>query len=277
MRVYISADIEGIGCVVRSEHSSPGGREYERARRFMTAEVNAAALGAFAAGAVDVVVADSHNVGLNLIPEELDERIRLIIGSPRPLAMMDGIELGFDAAMFIGYHGRAETTDAVIAHTFTGRIAEVRMNDLAIGEIGLCALLAGHYNIPVVFMTGDDAGCREAEALLPGLATVSVKQGIGAYAAICPHPAVCREKIRTAAEQTMLRCRREGFPQPLTMAGPVTLRMRFTTASSVDRVLRMPRVQRVSGTIIQYQAADLPEAFAAFNTMADLVELTPFI
>ncbi len=277
MRVYISADIEGIGCVVRSEHSSPDGREYERARRFMTAEVNAAALGAFAAGAVDVVVADSHNVGLNLIPEELDERIRLIMGSPRPLAMMDGIDLGFDAALFIGYHGRAGTADAVIAHTFTGRIAEVRMNDLVIGEIGLSALLAGHYNIPVVFMAGDDAGCREVEALLPGLATVSVKQGIGAYAAICPHPTLCREKIRTAAEQTLLRCRREGFPQPLTMAGPVTLQMRFTTASSVDRVLRMPRVQRVSGTIIQYQAADLPEAFAAFNTMADLVELTPFI
>ncbi len=277
MRVYISADIEGIGCVVRSEHSSPGGREYERARRFMTAEVNAAAGGAFAAGATEVVIADSHNVGLNLIPEVLDERVRLIMGSPRPLAMMEGIDRGFDAAIFIGYHGRAGTADAVIAHTFTGRIAEVRMNDLILGEIGISALLAGCYGVPVVFMAGDAAGCREAEALLPGLATVAVKQGIGAYAAICTHPTVCCTTIRAATEQALLHCRRAGFPQPLAMAGPVTLQMRFTTASSVDRVLRMPRVKRLDDTVVGYQATDLLEAFAAFNTMADLVELTTFI
>ncbi|BDD86026.1 M55 family metallopeptidase [Desulfofustis limnaeus] len=277
MKVYISADIEGIGCVVRSEHSSPGGREYERARRFMTAEVNSAALGAFAAGATDVVVADSHNVGLNLIPEELDERVRLIMGSPRPLAMMEGIDSGFDAVFLVGYHGCAGTADAVIAHTFTGRMAEVRFNDLVIGEIGISALLAGAHRVPVVFMSGDDAGCREAEALLPGLATVAVKQGIGAYAALCSHPRICRQRIQKTAEAALRACSQSGFPAPLTLSGPITVEMRFTTASGVDRVLRMPRVERLDGNRIRYQAADVHEAFAAFNTMADLIELTTFI
>lgn len=277
MKVYISADIEGIGCVVRSEHSSPGGREYERARRFMTAEVNGAALGAFAAGATDVVVADAHNVGLNLIPEELDERVRLIMGSPRPLAMMEGIENGFDAVFLVGYHGRAGTAHGVIAHTFTGRIAEVRFNNLVIGEIGISALLAGAHRVPVVFMSGDDAGCREAEALLPGLATVAVKQGIGAYAALCSHPRICRQRIQKTAEAALRACSQSGFPAPLTLAGPITVEMRFTTASGVDRVLRMPRIERLDGTRIRYQATDVHEAFAAFNTMADLIELTTFI
>jgi D-amino peptidase len=277
MRVYISADIEGVGCVVRSEHSSPGSREYERARRYMTGEVNAAAMGAFSAGATEVVIADSHNVGLNLIPEDLDERVQLIMGSPRPLSMMEGIEAGFDAVFLVGYHGMAGTADAVIAHTFTGRIAEVRMNDLHIGEIGISALLAGCHNTPVVFMAGDDAGCREAERQLSGIQTVCVKKGIGAYAALCSHPRVCQDRIRVAAEETLRKCATEGFPKPFTMPGPVRLEMRFTTASTVDRVIRMPRVERVEATRIRYEAADLLEAFAAFNTMADLIELTPFI
>src|SRR5512136_2580249 len=107
MKVYISADIEGIGCIVRSEQSSPGGREYAWARKMMTEEVNAAIRGAFDAGASEVVVSDSHDTGLNLIPEELDERVSLIMGSPRPLSMMDGIGDKTDVVFLVGYHGRS--------------------------------------------------------------------------------------------------------------------------------------------------------------------------
>ncbi|MBZ4659703.1 MAG: peptidase D-aminopeptidase, partial [Desulfacinum sp.] len=101
MKVFISVDIEGIGCVVRSEHSSPQGREFQWARKRMTEEVNAATAGAFAAGASEVVVADSHNVGLNLLADELDPRVRLVMGSPRPLSMMEGVQLGFDAVFLV--------------------------------------------------------------------------------------------------------------------------------------------------------------------------------
>ncbi|MBW1711866.1 MAG: M55 family metallopeptidase, partial [Deltaproteobacteria bacterium] len=154
MNVYISADIEGVGGVVRSEYSMPAGRDYAVARKLMTGEINAAASGAFEAGASQVVVADSHNVGLNLIPEELDERVQLIMGMPRTLCMMTGIDRGFGAVFLVGYHAMAETADSTLAHTFTARVAEVRMNGRRLGEIGLSAALAGAFQVPVVLVTG---------------------------------------------------------------------------------------------------------------------------
>ncbi len=120
MKIYISADIEGIGTIVRQEQSSTDGREYRWARKIMTAEVNAAIRGAFDGGATEVVVSDSHNVGLNLIPEELDPRAFLIMGSPRPLSMMEGIQSGFDAVFLVGYHAKAGTASAPASRGISG-------------------------------------------------------------------------------------------------------------------------------------------------------------
>ena len=122
MDIYISCDIEGIGCVVRPEHSTIPGRDYLQSRRLMTAEVNAAIAGACEAGAAHVVVADAHNVGLNILPEELDERAELIMGAPRPLSMMAGVEEGFDAVFLIGYHAKPGTQNGLIVHNHHSRI-----------------------------------------------------------------------------------------------------------------------------------------------------------
>jgi len=188
MKIYVSADIEGIGCIVRGEQSSPGGREYNWARKIMTDEVNAAVQGAFDGGATDVVVCDAHNVGLNLIPEDLDERVSIVMGSPRMLSMMEGVDMGFDATFLVGYHSMAGTPDSPIVHTFTGRVAEVRVNGRAIGEIGISAALAGYYGVPVALVTGDDKAVREARRLLGPVETVEVKKGRGMYAALCLSP-----------------------------------------------------------------------------------------
>jgi D-amino peptidase len=275
MNIYISADIEGIGCVVRSEHSSVQGREYAFARRQMTAEVNAAVEGAFAAGATEVVVADAHNVGLNLLPDELDERIRLVMGSPRPFSMMQGVDLGFDAVLFVGYHGMSRTPDSNIVHIFSGRAARLTINGVDIGEIGLNALLAGYYNTPVVLVTGDEHACREAEALMPGVTTAAVKKAIGSYAGLCLHPRKCVELIAAAAEES-LRNRDRCLPLVLPGEG-ASMELECTTASTADRVARIPRTERVSGTVIRYQARDMPEAYQAFCAMADLMEMVHFI
>ena len=274
MKIFISADIEGIGCVVRQEQSSPGGREYAWARRMMTEEVNAAIRGAFDAGATDVVVADAHNVGLNLIPEELDPRAGIVMGSPRPLSMMEGVGQGFDAVFMVGYHGMAGTADSTLAHIFTGRIAQVRLNDTVVGEIGISAALAGHYGIPVALVTGDDTAAREAHALLGEIETVEVKRGIGAYAALCQAPATSRARIYEGAKRALSR---PDAWRRLHFEGAVTVEVRFTTASAVDRVLRMPGAVRVDGVTVRFEGRDLPEAFTAFDTMADLVSLVAFI
>jgi len=274
MKIYVSADIEGIGCVVRQEQSSPAGREYAWARRMMTEEVNAAVKGAFDGGATEVVVSDSHNVGLNLIPEELDERISLIMGSPRPLTMMEGIDAGFDAAFLVGYHAMAGTEDSTIVHIFMGRIAGVWMNGRALGEIGLSAGLAGLFDVPIALVTGDEKTIAEAEGLLAGVETAEVKKGIGSYAALCLPPKRSRALIYESARKAMSR---KPDWRPFRIDGEVDLRVRFTTASGADRALRMPGVERVDGNTVRFRAGNFLEAFKAFNTMADLIELVPFI
>ncbi len=275
MKLLISADIEGVGAVVRREHSGVGEREYNQARKFMTKEVNAAINGAFDSGATEVKVVDAHNVGLNLFPEDLDERADLIMGSPRPLAMMEGIDRGVDAACFVGYHGMAGIENAAIAHIFHGRIAELRFNGLRVGEIGLNALIAGYYNVPVIMISGDQVACSEASELVPDIEVAQVKESIGAYAGICPHPAKCQEHIYQAVQRAMT-----GNAQvaPLVLEGETTvMEVRFTTASGADRALRLPGSKRVSGDTISYETKDFITAFQAFNTIADLMELVPFI
>lgn len=275
MKLLISVDIEGVGAVVRREHSGVGEREYLRARQFMTQEVNAAIRGAYDSGASEVLVVDAHNVGLNLIPEDLDERVRLIMGSPRPLAMMEGIDRGMDAACFVGYHGMAGTLDAAIAHIFHGRIAGLTFNGLKVGEIGLNALLAGYYHVPVIMISGDGVACQEAASLIPGIVTAPVKESIGAYAGITLHPVKCRELIYQAVRQALPLT---GAVSPLVLdSDGVAMEVRFTTASAADRALRLPGTRRISGDTLMYDAEDYLAAFRAFAAIADLMELVPFI
>ncbi len=274
MKIFISADIEGVAAVARPEHSRVDGREYAAARAHMTGEVNAAIRGAFEAGATAVTVADAHNVGLNLIPEDLDERATLVMGSPRPLSMVHGLDDSYSAAFFVGYHAMAATRDASIVHTFTGRVQEVRLNGLKIGEIGLNAALAGAFGVPVTFVAGDAAACREAEALLPGVRTVAVKEAIGAYAAVCQHPAKARAAIHAAAKEVAAK---PPAVKPLVLSGEVELAVRFTTASGADRAAMVPRAKRLDDLCVSYLGADVIEAFKAFNVMTCLVELVPFI
>ena len=275
MKIMISADIEGVGAVVRREHSGVGEREYLQARRFMTQEVNAAVRGAFDSGAKEVIVVDAHNVGLNLFPEDLDERACLMMGSPRPLAMMEGIDRGIDAVCFVGYHGMAGMENAAIAHIFHGRIAELKFNGLRVGEIGLNALIAGCYAVPVVMISGDQVACKEASDLIPGIQTAEVKESVGAYAGLCPHPVKCREAIYEAVRKAIPQ--KDSFAPLVLDNNETTMEIRFTTASGADRALRLPGTKRLSGDTIEYSARDFMTAFQAFNTIADLMELVPFI
>lgn len=274
MKVFISADIEGVGGVVRGEQSSRDASDYAHARKLMTAEVNSAIRGAFDGGATEVVVTDAHSIGLNLISDEIDERAKLILGTPRRLGMMEGVDLGFDAAFFLGYHASAGTAQAVIAHSYRRRVAEIRLNGRKVGEIGFNAALAGHFNVPVVLISGDEAACAEARELLPHILAVPVKKGLGAYAAECLHPKQAQNLICQSA--------RKAISQASTWASfivsqPTRLEVRFTTASAVDRCLRLPDVEALDGTTISYKTRNVLEAYQIFNVVADLAELVPHI
>src|SRR3989441_5144592 len=185
MRVYISVDMEGIAGVVHESQTDPTtpafAAEYARFRRFMTAEANAAVEGALAAGATRVLVNDSHWFMRNLLAEELHQTAGVVSGDPKPRSMMQGIDQqgGFDAALFTGYPARAGTRNAILDHTYAGRIHDVRLNQQPVGELGLNAALAGVHGVPVVLVSGDSAVAAEAKDLLgDGVATVIVKEAV---------------------------------------------------------------------------------------------------
>ncbi len=273
MNVFISCDIEGVSCVARPEHSRIDGRDYIQSRRLMTGEANAAIRAAFDAGAEKVVVADGHNVGLNLLPEELDQRADLVMGTPRPLSMMDGVE-DCGIAFLIGYHSEPLTRDGVIQHNFTGRVRRVAFNGRTLGEIGMNAALAGIYGVPVALVSGDEAACAQASALMPWAVTAAVKKGIGAYAARCLPPQRARALIY---EKALLALKNRGSMKAFSLEGPVTMTMELTTASSADRLERVPRLRRVSADTLESDPLPYREAYDVFLTATDLLDLVPFI
>ena len=225
MKIYISADMEGVVGVVTGEHLGPSGFEYAKAREWMTAEVNAAIEGARAAGATEFVISDSHGNGENLLIEKLPADVMLIRSWPRPLMMMEGIDETFDAAIFIGYHASTTNSEGVRAHTMSsGRLADIRLNGVSMPEAGINAAIAGHFGVPIIMISGDDAIFEEAQALLGNIEGAVVKEAISFHSAktMMPEAAykLIRDKARTAVERI------DDF-RPYRLSTPVTLDVRF--------------------------------------------------
>jgi D-amino peptidase len=162
----------------------------------------------------------------------------------------------------------------VIAHSYRRRVAEIRLNGRKVGEFGFNAALAGHFNVPVTLVSGDEAVCAEARALLPHILAVPVKKGLGAYSALCLHPKQAQALIHEFAKQALSSTERGAMPS---IDQPTVLEVRFTTASAIDRCLRLPGAELRDGTTLRYEARDVLEAFQVFNVMADLAELVPHI
>jgi len=265
MHVLISVDMEGIAGVVSGDHVTSTHKEYERFRKLMTAEANAAIAGALAGGAAPVVVNDSHGSMTNLLIEELNPAAELISGSPKPFSMMQGIGPGVDAVFFVGYHAASGTGAAVLEHTWSGRVAELRLNGRAVGETGLNAALAGAYGVPVVLVTGDRAVTEEARTLLGEIETVAVKDGVARTAAQCLHPQVAQKRIRQAAERAL----KLSIP-PFVVPAPVTLRVAFQRAQHADLAELVPGSRRVDGRTVEWTGEDVPAVYKVFRAMTVL-------
>src|SRR5919109_4241892 len=198
LKVFISVDMEGLAGVVASADVSPGAPDYSHFRTIMAGETNAAIEGAFRAGATDVLVRDSHGDKRNLLPSDVDPRARLLRGqSSGPKNMMEGIDSAFDAVVFIGYHAKAGTPNAILEHTSTGNVVDISINGVSLPEGGYNALTAGLYGVPVVFIAGDRAVVDQARALLGPIGAVAVKEEIGGEAALGMSPKRAQEEIRS--------------------------------------------------------------------------------
>lgn len=267
LRVYISADMEGITGLTHRSQVSQSGPDYALGRKLMTAEVNTAIAAAFEAGATEVVVNDSHGSQTNLQPDQVDPRAVLITGSPKPFGMMQGIDESFAAVIFIGYHAQASTVDGVLDHTYSGQLKSVRLNGREVGEYGLNAALAGHFGVPVVFLSGDRAVTEQARAFIPGIEVVAVKEGIGQTAARTLHPEAAREKM-AAGIKTALAGRQQ--VQLVGLSRPVTLEIELATSAQADSVMMVPGMQRVSGRVVSYAAPDMAVAYQISRLVARL-------
>jgi len=255
MKVFISADIEGVACVVAREDGKLEGVEYERAREWMTMEVNAAIEGAKDAGATQFVVADSHGHMRNLMAEKLQEEALLVRGSPRPGTMVEGVDNSFDAAFFIGYHSRAGTANGVLSHTYLGStIYEIRLNGMAVGEPGFNAAAVGHYGVPVAMIAGDDTVKAEVNQIMPWTENVVTKWAISTLSAKNLTPQASRKAIREGARKALGRL---SEMKPLVMEKPVHLEIDFMQALSANIAADIPGVERVGGRMVTYTGKDM--------------------
>jgi len=263
-KVFISVDMEGIAGLVTSEETSRTGDDYGYFRRIMSAEANAAVLGAFDAGASEVVVRDSHGSARNILPDLLDPRARLIRDwSGGPLDMVEGIDESFDALVFIGYHARAGTADAVIDHTMSGNVTDFAMNGVSLPEAGINALIAGTFGVPVVFVAGDRAICEQATELFGTVGTVAVKGGIGA-ASNGLHPDVAHARIREGVADAV---RNRSRYRPYTMTPPYTMVLKLKSEASIYNGSFFPGARRTGDWELTYTSDDLLQVIYAFNVM----------
>jgi D-amino peptidase len=274
LKVYISADMEGVVGTVTSDQLGPAGFEYERFREIMTAEVNAAIEAARQAGATTILVSDSHGNGENLLMERLPQDIELVRSWPRRLGMMEGIDSTFDAVLFIGYHASTANTRGVRAHTMSSaNLTALRLNGRDMPEAGVSAAIAGHFGVPVVMLSGDDAIADEARAILGDLETAVTKHTLGFHSARTLMPeasyALIGEKVRTALG------RLRDF-RPYRLQGPVSLDISFKNYMPAEVLAYLPEVQRVDSHTIRYVGADMlaVSRFIEFVTTYQ-VDLTP--
>ncbi|HWP38881.1 MAG TPA: M55 family metallopeptidase [Gemmatimonadales bacterium] len=250
LRVFISADMEGVAGVVTGDQLGPGGFEYERFRRIMTAEVRAAIDGAREAGATEIVIADSHGNGENLLIDELPVDVTIVRSWPRPLMMMQGIDSTFHAAVFIGYHASVANPLGVRAHTISSaRLQDVRLNERSVTEGALNAAIAGHYGVPVVMVSGDDAAVAEVRAAVGDIEGAVVKWSYSFHSARTLVPEAAARLIR---EKTTAGVRRRAEIRPYVLRTPVTLDVRFRFYRPAEMLAYLPIVERTDAHTIRY-------------------------
>jgi D-amino peptidase len=274
LRVFISVDMEGVAGVATEQQLGPTGFEYARFREFMTKEALAAVDGARAAGATTITVADSHGNYQNLLVEQFPDDVRVVRGGPRPLGMMGGLDKGYDAVLFVGYHASTANVAGVRAHTFSSaRLAGVKLNGREMTEGSWNAALAGHFGIPVVFVSGDDAAVREVQAALGPIEAVETKRSLGFHATETLTPAAAAARIEAGVKRGL---ERRAQATPYRIAAPVTLDVTFKSYRPAEVASWLRGVQRVDSHTIRYVGQDLPEvvAFEVFLTNYSL-ELEP--
>src|SRR5436190_8653430 len=257
LKIYISADMEGVVGVVTADQLGPQGFEYNRFREFMTEEVKAATEAAFEAGATEVVISDSHGNGENLLIDKLPKNVTIVRSWPRPLMMMQGIDETFDGVIFIGYHTSTNNMAGVRAHTISSaRLADVRLNGKSMPEAGINAAIAGYFNVPVIMISGDDVIVKEATDLLGNIEGAVVKWAVSFHAAKTLTPEIAYDLIRQKTRKAIARIKEF---KPYKVAQPVQLDVRFKAYRPSELLAYLSIVERTDSHSIRFKGKDIIE------------------
>jgi D-amino peptidase len=257
LKIYISADMEGVVGAVTGDQLGPQGFEYGRFREFMTEEVKAAVEAAFEAGATEIAISDSHGNGENLLIERLPKNVTVVRSWPRPLMMMEGIDATFDGVIFLGYHTSTTNMSGVRAHTISSaRLADVRINGTSMPEAGINAAIAGHFNVPVIMISGDDAIVKEATDLLGNIEGAVVKWAISFHSAKTLTPEAAYALIREKTKKAIARIKEF---KPYKVKEPVQLDVRFKAYRPSELLSYLSIVQRTDAHSIRFMGKDIVE------------------
>ena len=262
-KVYVSVDLEGISGINGDDQTTASGAEYGRARKLMAEDANAAIRGAFEGGATDVLVNDSHGGQRNLLPEDLDPRARLISHSFKRHGMMEGLDETFDAVIFVGYHGKADSPRGVFAHTGSGVVKDVRINGQSVGEGGMNAILAAWHGVPVVLVTGDDVAVEQQKDTVPGVRGVSVKRAINVRAVELRPLAETRREIQTAARESVMASKK---PAP-ERAQSYVVRMQFRNFNIPEVATAFAEVRLIAPDTVEFARSSMPDAYRLIRVM----------
>ena len=257
LKIYISADMEGVVGVVTGEQLGPDGFEYQRFREFMTGEVNAAIDAARAAGATEFLISDSHGNGQNLLIEQLPNDIMVVRSWPRPLGMMEGIDESFDGVIFIGYHASAANTRGVRAHTMSSaNVTDIRLNGKSMSEGSINAAIAGHFGVPVIMVSGDDIAVAETQVIVGDMEGAVVKWAKGFHSAQTMTPEAGYEVIRTRTNAAVSRI--EDF-EAYELETPIELELSLKHYRPVELLSYLPNVEKVNSHTVKFVGDDILE------------------
>jgi D-amino peptidase len=260
LRVLISVDMEGVVGAVTGDQLGPTGFEYGRFRDFMTREALAAVTAARAAGASDVIVTDAHGNGENLLIEQFPPDVRVIRSWPRQLGMVAGVDQQVDAVIFIGYHASTNNVKGVRAHTFSSAtLTRVALNGVNVSEGSWAAAIAGHFNAPVIMISGDDAAIAEVRAAVGNIEAAETKRTLGFHSAMTLTPQASYELISARVKAAMAR--RSEF-KPYKVTTPVTVDVSFKNYTPAETLAFLPMFERTDSHSIRFRAKDMVEAEA---------------
>jgi len=253
MKIYISADIEGVTGVTHIHDATKSEADYREFQEQMTAEVLAACTGALKAGATEIYIKDAHDTGRSIIARKLPEQVKLIREwSKHPFSMMQELDESFDAVIMIGYHSGAASQTSPLSHTLTDNFSSIKINTKPASEFLINAYTAGLVGVPVVFVSGDKGICKEAQSFQERIWTVSVQEGIGT-STVSIHPQVAIKKIEEGVEAALLK---DTSPLKIKLPPVFKVKIEFRHHVSAYKASFYPGVTRLANKTIQFETKD---------------------